>query len=241
MSIASEPVVYLIPNTLGDDALERTLPSHDSAVVAALRHFLVEDEKSARKLIKLLVPAVQVRELHIAPLNKHTKPSEIEALIEPLRTGESIGIISDAGCPAIADPGADVVRRAHELSIKVVPLVGPCSVVLALMGSGLNGQTWRFAGYLPVDSAARIAAIRSLEGRVESLGETQIVMDTPYRTEKLFQDIVGVCKPDTRLCVAQGLATHSTRLSGLLLSGSGAIFLAPAEQNSLAVPTRKIG
>lgn len=212
MTIAAEPVVYLIPNTLGDDAVDRTLPSYNSSVVAALRYFLVEDEKSARKLIKLLVPTAQVRDLNISRLNEHTKLSEIEALIAPLRSGNSIGIISDAGCPAIADPGAEVVRRAHELSCKVVPLVGPCSMVMALMASGLNGQTWRFAGYLPVDSAARIAAIRSLEGRVESLGETQIMMDTPYRTEKLFNEILGVCKSDTKLCVAQALSTPQEKI-----------------------------
>jgi 16S rRNA (cytidine1402-2'-O)-methyltransferase len=208
MSTNSPATIYLIPNTLGDDAVERTLPSHNSAIVATLQHFLVEDEKSARKLIKLLVPSAQIRDLNISRLNEHTKPSEIESLMAPLLVGNSIGIISDAGCPAIADPGAEIVRRAHELSIPVVPLVGPCSMVLALMASGLNGQTWRFAGYLPVDSAARIASIRSLEGRVESFGETQIVMDTPYRTQKLFQEIVSVCKPATRLCVAQGLATQ---------------------------------
>jgi 16S rRNA (cytidine1402-2'-O)-methyltransferase len=208
MTIAPEPIVYLIPNTLGDDAIERALPSHNASIVAGLTYFLVEEEKSARKLIKLLVPSASIRDLNISRLNEHTKPAEIEALMAPLRQGHSIGIISEAGCPAIADPGAEIVRRAHQLAITVVPLVGPCSMVLALMASGLNGQTWRFAGYLPVDSAARIAAIRSLEGRVDSLGETQIVMDTPYRTEKLFNEIIGVCKPTTMLCVAQGLSTQ---------------------------------
>jgi 16S rRNA (cytidine1402-2'-O)-methyltransferase len=208
MTTTAEPVVYLIPNTLGDDAIERTLPSHNASIVAGLRNFLVEDEKSARKLIKLLAPSASIRDLNIARLNEHTKPAEIDALMAPLKSGHSIGIISEAGCPAIADPGAEVVRRAHQLAITVVPLVGPCSMVLALMASGLNGQMWRFAGYLPVDSAARIAAIRSLEGRVDSLGETQIVMDTPYRTEKLFNEMVGICKPTTMLCIAQGLSTQ---------------------------------
>jgi 16S rRNA (cytidine1402-2'-O)-methyltransferase len=208
MTIAPDPVVYLIPNTLGDDAVERTLPSHNASIVAGLKHFLVEEEKSARKLIKLLVPSASIRDLNISRLNEHTKSAEIEALMAPLKEGHSLGIISEAGCPAIADPGAEVVRKAHQLSIQVIPLIGPCSMVLALMASGLNGQTWRFAGYLPVDSVARIAAIRSLEGRVESLGETQIVMDTPYRTGKLFNEIAGTCKLSTMLCIAQGLATQ---------------------------------
>lgn len=208
MTAGPQATVYLIPNTLGDDAIERTLPSYNASIVAGLRHFLVEDEKSARKLIKQLCPTVQIRELCISRLNEHTKTSEVDALISPLFDGHSLGIISDAGCPAIADPGAEVVRKAHEHSFRVIPLVGPCSMVLALMASGLNGQTWRFAGYLPVDGAARIAALRSLEGRAESLGESQIVMDTPYRTDKLFHEILSVCKPTTMLCVAQGLATQ---------------------------------
>ncbi len=209
MTAGPQATVYLIPNTLGDDAIERSLPSYNASIVAGLRHFLVEDEKSARKLIKQLCPATQIRDLQISRLNEHTKPSEIDSLISPLFEGNSLGIISDAGCPAIADPGAEVVRKAHEHSFQIVPLVGPCSMILALMASGLNGQTWRFAGYLPVDAAARIAALRSLEGRAESLGESQIVMDTPYRTDKLFHEILSVCKPTTMLCVAQGLSTQA--------------------------------
>lgn len=207
MNIDSQATLYLIPNTLGDDSIERALPSHNSKVVTGLRHFLVEDEKSARKLIKQLAPSCTLRDLHIERLNEHTKPEQLDGLMKPLRAGEDVGIISDAGCPAIADPGAEIVRLAHLARIKVVPLIGPCSMVLALMASGFNGQMWRFQGYLPVEGPERYSVLRSLEQRVESLSETQIFMDTPYRTERLLSDIFKVCKPSTMLCVAQGLTS----------------------------------
>jgi 16S rRNA (cytidine1402-2'-O)-methyltransferase len=201
--------LFLIPNTLGETPIDQSLPAYASHVVASLHYFLVEDEKSARKLIKQLAPQLSIRELSIQRLNEHTKPEELSQLTAPLREGHSIGIISEAGCPAIADPGANVVKVAHELGIQVVPLVGPCSMVLALMASGLNGQSWRFQGYLPIENDKRIETIRSLDERVRTLGETQIMMDTPYRNEKLLQDLLAYCKPTTRLCIAQGLTTSA--------------------------------
>jgi 16S rRNA (cytidine1402-2'-O)-methyltransferase len=201
--------LYLIPNTLGEVAIDQSLPAYVSKVVSALRHFLVEDEKSARKFIKQLAPHLNIRELSINALNEHTKPHELTALIAPLREGHPIGIISEAGCPAIADPGAEIVRLAHEAGITIQPLVGPCSMVLALMASGLNGQSWRFQGYLPIDDGERRDTIRMLEDRARSLQETQIFMDTPYRNEKLFQDLLQICRGDTRLCIAAALTTNS--------------------------------
>jgi 16S rRNA (cytidine1402-2'-O)-methyltransferase len=199
--------LYLIPNTLGDVAIDRSLPPYVSSVVSSLRYFLVEDEKSARKFIKQVAPHLNIRELSIFPLNEHTKPHELPNLLAPLRDGHALGIISEAGCPAIADPGAEIVRLAHEANIPVEPLVGPCSMVLALMASGLNGQSWRFQGYLPIEDEKRRDAIRELEERARSQHETQIIMDTPYRNEKLFQELVKVCRPDTRLCIAAALTT----------------------------------
>jgi 16S rRNA (cytidine1402-2'-O)-methyltransferase len=199
--------VYLIPNLLGETSLDTSLPAYVARVVGALQNFLVEDEKSARKLIKQLVPTAEIRSLNIQRLNEHTKPAELKALMAPLTAGEDIGIISEAGCPAIADPGADVVRRAHHLGAQVVPLVGPCSMVLALMASGLNGQRWRFVGYLPVEGPQRKHEITSLDRTVQSAHETQIMMDTPYRTQRLFVELLETCHPDTQLCVAQELTT----------------------------------
>jgi 16S rRNA (cytidine1402-2'-O)-methyltransferase len=206
-SAASPAKLFLIPNTLGDVAIDRSLPQYASQIVSSLQYFLVEEEKSARKLIKQLCPNTQVRELSIQRLNEHTKPEELESLLEPLKQGHSIGIISEAGCPAVADPGSDAVQRAHELGVQVVPLVGPCSMILALMASGLNGQSWRFAGYLPIETPERAKEIRAMEERARAAKETQIVMDTPYRNTKLLDDILQLCRPDTRLCIAVAVTT----------------------------------
>jgi 16S rRNA (cytidine1402-2'-O)-methyltransferase len=168
---------------------------------------LVEDEKSARRLVKLLCPERNIRELDMRRLDEHTKPSEIPALMEPLTQGIDMGVISEAGVPAVADPGSTAVRFAHAAGARVVPLVGPCSMVLALMASGLNGQRWRFLGYVPVDDRPRRDAIRAME-RDALRGETQIFMDTPYRNQRLLSEVLETCKPDTRLCVAAGLTTE---------------------------------
>lgn len=201
------PTLYLIPNLLGETEIDVALPRHIASVVSQLTHFLVEDERSARRLIKQLVPSAQLRELHIEKLDEHTRPEQFDALLAPLRCGQNMGVISEAGCPAIADPGAEIVRRAHSIGVRVVPLVGPCSMVLALMASGLCGQRWRFVGYIPVETEKREATILELERESLKNGETQIMMDTPYRNQKLLADILRLCKPDTDLCVAQGVTT----------------------------------
>jgi 16S rRNA (cytidine1402-2'-O)-methyltransferase len=201
--------LFLIPNLLGEAPVDSSLPPLVSRVVRELKYFLVEEEKSARRIIKLLAPDIQIRELHLGVLNEHTKPSELAALMSPLAQGVNMGIISEAGCPAVADPGSDAVRRAHQLGVKVVPLVGPCSMILALMASGLNGQCWRFRGYLPVENPAREREIKRLDQEARSSGETQIFMDTPYRSHRLFGEIVSMCHPETLLCVAQGVTTPS--------------------------------
>lgn len=204
---AAPPSLYLIPNLLGETPLDSALTPLVSNVVRRLQYFLVEEEKSARKLLKLVAPELQIRALNLAVLNEHTKPHELDTRMTPLAQGHDMGIISEAGCPAVADPGSDAVRKAHLLGAKVVPLVGPCSMVLALMASGLNGQRWRFAGYLPVENPAREREIRKLELEARGSGETQIFMDTPYRSHKLFSELLEICHPDTLLCVARGITT----------------------------------
>jgi 16S rRNA (cytidine1402-2'-O)-methyltransferase len=148
-----------------------------------------------------------IRDLSFEILNEHTKPADVERLLTPLLNGQDIGVISEAGCPGIADPGAEIVRRAHELGIKVHPLVGPCSMTLALMAAGFNGQRWRFLGYLPIDPEPRRELIRAMEREVYESNETQIVMDTPYRNQRLLEDLLDTCRPQTRICVACGLTT----------------------------------
>lgn len=202
-----QPAIFLIPNLLGDVPIESSLPSVCAHVVGTLTHFLVEEEKSARKLIKALLPSAQIRELSIQKIPKHPTPTQISELTAPLSEGHSIGILSEAGCPGIADPGREIVLFAHQHAIQVIPLVGPCSMVLALMASGLNGQLWRFAGYLPVETSKRAEALVTLEKRALTTGETQIVMETPYRNDSFLADILSSCSGQTLLCIAQGLTT----------------------------------
>jgi 16S rRNA (cytidine1402-2'-O)-methyltransferase len=227
--------LYLIPNLLGETALDSSLPPVIATITASISHFVVEEEKSARRFIKLLCPDRVIRELSLQVLNEHTKPHEIDALTAPLLQGHNVGIISEAGCPAIADPGAELVRRAHELGIAVRPLVGPCSMTLALMASGFNGQRWRFVGYLPIEGGARKDTIRALEKDLYEHQETQIVMDTPYRNQKLFEELLTTCRPETRICIASALTTeqesiavrsvHEWRETGFAVPKSPAIFL----------------
>lgn len=201
--------LYLIPNLLGEASIDSSLPSLIAAVVARLSCFIVEDEKSARRLIKQLSPGTDLRALSMQRLNKHTKESDLALLTQPLLAGIDIGIISEAGCPAIADPGAEIVRLAHTLGVRVHPLVGPCSMTLALMASGFNGQRWRFAGYLPMEAPQRKETLLGLEQDLYNNGETQIVMDTPYRNQRLLEDILTHCRADTMLCVAAALTTST--------------------------------
>ena len=201
--------LYLIHTTLGEVAVDSSLPPLITSVVARLSYFIVEEEKPARHFIKKVCPDRVIREINIRSLNEHTKSEEIAPLLDPLREGHDIGIISEAGCPAIADPGAEVVRLAHELGAQVHPLVGPCSMILALMASGFNGQRWRFVGYLPVEEEARRASIGLLERDLYASHETQIVMDTPYRNQRLFEEILSTCRPETKVCVASALTTDA--------------------------------
>jgi 16S rRNA (cytidine1402-2'-O)-methyltransferase len=209
--------VYLIPNTLGETSLDSSLPPLITQVIGRINHFVVEDEKSARRFIKQLCPERVIRELNIRLLNEHTKHEELETLAVPLKEGHDIGVISEAGCPAIADPGADLVRLAHQIGAPVRPLVGPCSMILALMASGMNGQRWRFLGYPPIEDQARKDFFRSIEKDIYTSNETQIVMDTPYRSQKLFDELLSTLRPETRLCVASALTTDHESIQSLLV------------------------
>jgi len=199
--------LYLIPNLIGQTSVDSSLPPVVASITSKISHFVVEEERSARRFIKQLCPERVIRDLSLQVLNAHTKPEEIEKLAAPLLAGHDIGVISEAGCPGIADPGAELVRHAHELGIRVNPLIGPCSMTLALMASGFNGQRWRFLGYLPIDTNERREMIRTMEQALYESNETQIVMDTPYRNQRLFEDLLATCRPDTRICIACALTT----------------------------------
>ncbi len=200
-----ETALYLIPVTLGDTSIESVLPSYNKDVILSIKHFIVEDLRSARRFLKKVDRNIDIDTLQFYPLNKHTSPNDISGYLSPLEAGNSIGVISEAGCPAVADPGADVVSIAQRKGLKVVPLVGPSSIILAVMGSGFNGQSFAFHGYLPVDSAERVKKLKQLEQRVYNEKQTQLFIETPYRNNKMIEDILANCKPQTLLCIAANI------------------------------------
>ena len=197
--------LYLIPTTLGDNEPLEVLPISIKGAIEKIDHYIAENEKSARHFIKKIYPRKSQPGLHIEVLNKFTEPSSLKDLLSPCLNGNPVGILSEAGCPAIADPGAAVVRLAHEAGIQVVPLVGPSSVTLALMASGMNGQCFAFNGYLPIESAERRKAIKAFEKISREKGQAQIFIETPYRNDTLLADLLKTLLPATFLCVAADL------------------------------------
>ena len=200
-----ETALYLIPVTLGDTSIEKVLPSYNKEIILGIKHFIVEDVRAARRFLKKVERSINIDELSFYTLNKHTSAEEISGYLKPLLGGESMGVISEAGCPAVADPGADVVAIAQRKNLKVVPLVGPSSIILSVMGSGFNGQSFAFHGYLPIDPSERIKRIKVLEQRIYSENQTQLFIETPYRNNKMMEDIVKNCRPQTKLCIAANI------------------------------------
>ena len=208
-------ILYLIPNTLGQSNIDNVLPSYNISVAKNLRHFIVENVRSARRFLKMLDRDIVIGDLSFYELNRHPPPDRIAELLLPIYEGHSMGIISEAGCPAIADPGADVVAIAQRKNIRVVPLVGASSIILSLMASGFNGQSFAFVGYLPIDKKARIQRLKQLESRASSERQTQIFIETPYRNNQLVQDMVATLKPDTLLCIASELTADTESVKTL--------------------------
>ena len=193
--------LYLLPVPLAESDIVDVLPAHVVTIAAGLTYFVVENAKTARHWLKWLKHPVEMRQLNIAEITGKENKSELVALLAPLSQGHDVGVMSEAGCPGIADPGANLVRLAHQQSIRVVPLVGPSSLLLALMASGLDGQRFKFHGYLPVDRAQRAAVIIELELNSRRNKETQIFIETPYRNDTLFKALVDNCKGETLLCI----------------------------------------
>ncbi|KGN84869.1 SAM-dependent methyltransferase [Porphyromonas sp. COT-290 OH860] len=216
--MTNEPTLYLIPVPLAEVEHRTCLPEYNREVVGSLKHFVVENIRSARRFLKAVDRSIDINSLTFFELNKHTSPEDVAAFLAPMRSGESLGVISEAGCPAVADPGSDVVALAQREGYRVEPLVGPSSILLALMGSGFNGQRFAFLGYLPIDDAARAQAIRDLEHRLLATGETQIFIETPYRNEKLVEELVRLCKPSTRLCIASEVTSANALIQTRALS-----------------------
>ena len=203
--------LFLIPTTLGDNEPLEVLPISIKRAIEEINHYIVENEKSARRFIKKISPRKSQPDLQLNSLNKFTEPELIPTFLDPCLAGYDVGILSEAGCPAIADPGSEVVLLAHEKNIEVIPLVGPSSIFMALMASGLNGQSFAFNGYLPIDNRSRKAAIKRFEKLSESNNQSQIFIETPYRNDNLFDDFIKTLKDETLLCVGTDitLATES--------------------------------
>ena len=197
-----QAALYLIPVTLGDTDIDRVLPNHNRTIIAGISHYVVENIRSARRFLRKSNPDIVIDDLTFYTLDEHTRPEEIASFLAPLRDGKPVGVISEAGCPAIADPGADLVAIAQREGLPVVPLVGPSSILMSLMASGFNGQSFAFNGYLPVEPAERTRKIKQLEQRAYSEDQTQIFIETPYRNHKMIEELVRTCRPTTRLCVA---------------------------------------
>ena len=167
-----------------------------------IRHFIVEEVRTARRFLKKVEPSIDIDSLTCYPMNKHTQAADIAGYLKPLMAGEPMGVISEAGCPAVADPGADVVAIAQRRGLKVVPLVGPSSILLSVMASGFNGQSFAFHGYLPIEQGERTKRIKMLEQRSYTENQTQLFIETPYRNRRLLEELVQTCRPQTRLCIA---------------------------------------
>lgn len=204
--------LYLLPVTLGSGEASLVLPQAVIEIARRLDTFVVENEKSARHFLSSIKPLKPVRELELLTLNEHTPDQDIPALLAPLLAGRDVAVMSEAGCPGIADPGARLVALAHRRGIVVKPLVGPSSILLALIASGLDGQRFSFLGYLPAEKTARIEKLKEIEQRSAKLDETQIFIETPYRNQYLFEDMIAQCRADTRLCVATNLTLDDERI-----------------------------
>jgi 16S rRNA (cytidine1402-2'-O)-methyltransferase len=194
--------LYLIPTRLGDNPPLEVLPISIKKIIEEVDHYIVENEKTARRFIKRVSSNKSQPSLHINILNKYTTEEERNSYLDICLKGESVGLISEAGCPAIADPGSDIVRLAHQMGIEVMPLVGPSSIVLALMASGMNGQNFSFNGYLPIDRNDRKRRLKQLEKLSKDNNQAQIFIETPYRNMKMLEDITKFLNKDTRLCIA---------------------------------------
>lgn len=194
--------IYLIPNFLGESPSERNFPMENLRVIKSIKHFIVEDIRTVRRFLKRVDKTINIDELTFYELNKHTLATNVPSYLKPADQGFDIGIVSEAGCPGVADPGADVVAIAHQRGLQVVPLIGPSSILLSMMASGMNGQNFAFVGYLPVEKAGNVKALKQLEDRAIREHQTQIFIETPFRNAKMMEDLLFALRPSTRLCVA---------------------------------------
>ena len=213
-----EPALYLIPVTLGDTPVEQVLPSYNREVIMGIRHFIVENVRSARRFLRQTDREFPIDDSTFYEMGKHADERKFSSYLQPLREGKPLGIISEAGCPAVADPGADIVSIAQREGLPVIPLVGPNSMIMAVMSSGLGGQSFAFNGYLPVEPPDRAKRLKALETRAWTEGQTQLFIETPYRNRKMFDSLLSTLRPQTRLCIAAGITTADEYIRTLPIS-----------------------
>lgn len=203
-SAALRPAVYLLPVPLSEGGWEHVLPAYNVEIMRPIRHFAVENVRSARRFLRSVMRNFPIDDCTFTELSEHTSLADVDAMLGPVRRGFPLGVISEAGCPAVADPGASVVAAAQRAGIEVVPLVGPSSILMSLMGSGFDGQQFAFRGYLPVDEGARSRQLRELE-KLARGGQTQIFIETPYRNNRLLEQMARTLAPQTPVCVASDI------------------------------------
>lgn len=211
-------ILYLIPAPLGESDISWVVPDAVKKLVANLDQFIVEHPKTARQFLCGIGPRLPLQQIRMDVLDEHTRHADLARLLAPLLEGRSLGLLSEAGCPAVADPGANLVRLAHRNNIRVVPLVGPSSILLALMASGLNGERFAFHGYLPAKPRPRETKLAELEKDSAARGETQIFIETPYRNQKLLESILRSCREDSALCVATDVTMESESIATRAIS-----------------------
>lgn len=205
MTSIPAPALYLIPSTMSDGPVDAAIPVANIAIMRGITHFVVENVRTARRFLRRCDRTIDIDRLSFVTLDEHTPVEEVPAMLSPIAEGHPVGVISEAGCPAVADPGADLVAVAQRKGYKVVPLVGPSSIIMALMGSGFNGQSFAFSGYLPHDLKARTATLREMERMIRRARQTQIFIETPYRNNRLIAELASTLPGSLRLCVASDI------------------------------------
>jgi 16S rRNA (cytidine1402-2'-O)-methyltransferase len=206
MSTSAKGTLFLIPTVLAEDTAQQVICRQVAEVTAQLKYFLVENARTARRYIKSIAPSQTIEELQITVIDKNSSDAELTAALKPLLAGQDAGVISEAGCPGVADPGAELARLAHQHGVKVVPLVGPSAILMGLMASGFNGQSFAFHGYLPIEKRDRIGALKNLEKEMALKDQTQIFMETPYRNRQMIDDLLQHLNKDTKLCIGANIS-----------------------------------
>ncbi|RNI30235.1 SAM-dependent methyltransferase [Rufibacter immobilis] len=218
MSTSAKGTLFLIPTVLAEDTASAVICRQVAEVTAQLKYFLVENARTARRYIKTIAPSQTIEELQITVIDKNSSDAELTAALKPLLAGQDAGVISEAGCPGVADPGAELARLAHQHGVKVVPLVGPSAILMGLMASGFNGQSFAFHGYLPIEKRDRIQALKQLEKEMVQKDQTQIFMETPYRNRQMVEDLLQHLSKDTKLCIAANITGPNEFIRTLRIS-----------------------